>query len=178
MGALKEIPRLVTDRLLLRAHEVQDFGACAAMWGDPEVVRHISGMPSTAQQTWSRMLTYAGLWRLLGYGYWALVERASGAFAGDVGFADFKREMTPSIAGLPEAGWVLARAMHGKGYASEAVAAMVAWADEHIDAVRSVCIVDPRHSASIRVADKNGYRAIASADYRGPVTLFERQRRR
>ncbi|MDQ2817462.1 MAG: GNAT family N-acetyltransferase [Candidatus Eremiobacteraeota bacterium] len=176
MGSRNDVPRLVTDRLVLRAHATDDFAACAAMWSQPQVVRHIGGMPSKPQQSWSRMLTYAGLWRFLGYGYWAIVERDGGAFVGDAGFADFKREMTPSIAGLPEAGWVLAPAMQGKGYASEAVAAMLAWADEHIDAERSVCIVDPDHRASVRVAEKNGYREIAQADYHGPVTLFARDR--
>ena len=61
-----------------------------------------------------------GLW------FWALVEKATGAFAGDLGFAEFKREIEPSIQGVPEIGWVLAPHAQGKGYATEAVRAVVA----------------------------------------------------
>src|SRR5664279_3377723 len=32
---------LTTERLILRIHAVTDLDACAAMWGDPEVVKFI-----------------------------------------------------------------------------------------------------------------------------------------
>jgi len=81
-------PALETDRLVLRVHRLDDLAACAAMWADPLVTRHIGGKPSTPQATWLRMLRYPGLWALLGFGYWAVEEKATGAFVADVGFAD------------------------------------------------------------------------------------------
>ena len=74
-----------------------------------------------------RLLRYGGMWPMLGYGYWAIEEKASGALVGDIGYADFMREMTPPLDGMPEMGWVLASSAHGKGYASEALAAISAW---------------------------------------------------
>ena len=44
----------------------------------------------------------------MGFGFWALEEKATGAFAGEMGFAEFKREIDPPILGTPEIGWVLA----------------------------------------------------------------------
>jgi len=41
------IPIVETARLILRAHGAADYDACVAMWADPLVVRHISGVPST-----------------------------------------------------------------------------------------------------------------------------------
>ena len=67
------------------------------------------------------MLRYAGHWQWMGFGFWALEEKSTGAFAGELGFAEFKRELEPSIQGIPEIGWVLAPHAHGKGYATEAV---------------------------------------------------------
>ena len=74
-------------------------------------------------------MRYRGLWPVLGYGYWAVEETASGRFVGDVGFADFHRVLEPSIRGVPEMGWVLAPEVHGNRYASEAVTAALHWLD-------------------------------------------------
>src|SRR5262245_47469463 len=133
----EDIPTIETARLRLRGHRVEDLGDCAAMWGDAAVVRHISGRPSSTEDSWERILRYAGLWALLGYGYWAVEEKASGRFVGDVGFADFKRAVQPSFAGAPEIGWVLATWAHGRGFATEAVRAAVAWGDRHFGAMRT-----------------------------------------
>src|SRR4030088_1463697 len=101
------VPSIETARLRLRSHQLEDFAPSVAMWSDPAVYRYISGKPSTPQQVWSRLLGYTGHWTLLGFGYWVVEEKATGTFLGEVGFADFKRDIEPSIAGIPEIGWVL-----------------------------------------------------------------------
>jgi RimJ/RimL family protein N-acetyltransferase len=151
-------PVLDTPRLVLEGHPLGDFDALAAMWAEPAVVTHIgNGQPSTPRDAWMRMLAYRGLWPLLGYGYWAIREKASGRYVGDLGFADFHRAVEPSIRGVPEAGWVLAGWAHGKGYASEALAHALAWLDAQQRFERSVCLIAPANVASIRVAQKAGY---------------------
>jgi len=145
------------------------------MWADPVVTRHIGGRSSTPEESWSRLLRYAGLWPMLGFGYWAVEERATRRFVGDVGFADFHREMTPPIGDAPEAGWVLASWSHGMGYATEAVRAVLAWSDAHLAAAQTACIIDLNNAPSIRVATKCGYVESARADYKGsPLILFRR----
>jgi RimJ/RimL family protein N-acetyltransferase len=62
----------------------------------------------------------------LSYGYWAVEEKTSGRYVGELGFADFKRDIVPSIEGMPELGWALVPQFHGKGYATEALRAAVA----------------------------------------------------
>ncbi|NNN06622.1 MAG: GNAT family N-acetyltransferase [Elusimicrobia bacterium] len=174
---MADIPVLETPRLRLRAHALKDFPGCAAMWADPAVTRHIGGQPSTEPQTWARMTSYRGHWELMGFGYWALEEKETGLYVGELGFADFKRDLEPSIKGIPEAGWALVSSRHGRGYATEALRAIVSWADRHLAAARTVCIIGPAHSASIRVADKCGYRRLQDARYRGePTILFGRDR--
>jgi hypothetical protein len=75
------------------------------MWADPAVTRFIGGVPSTKQQTWSRLLAYVGHWPIMGFGYWAIEERTTGEFAGEIGFADFKRDTIPAMKDVPELGF-------------------------------------------------------------------------
>lgn len=166
-----------TDRLRLRPHVADDLRASWAMWSDPQVYRYILPAPSNEQQAWSRILAYAGHWVLADFGYWAVEERSSGVFVGEVGFADFKRDVTPSICGLPEMGWVFRSAQHGMGYATEGARAALAWADQLLPAARTVCLMHPDNAASIRVAEKVGYRQTHLAnDNNSPNLLFERPR--
>jgi len=119
------VPVIDTDRLTLRGHRLEDFSACAAMWGDSEVTRYIGGKPFSPEEVWTKVLRYVGHWSLLGFGYWVIQEKLSGRFVGEVGFADFKRDIKPSLEGVPEIGWVLASWASGKGLATEAVRAAV-----------------------------------------------------
>jgi len=174
----RQAPRLETERLVLRAHAPSDFAASAALWSDCEVVRHLGGGVSTPHQAWMRMLRYPGLWAMLGYGYWALEDKASGDFAGEAGLAEFKREMSPSIEGVPEAGWIIAPQFAGRGLATEALRAILAWADEALETPQTVCIIDPANAASIRVAEKCGFSAPAKARFGGSETLLLRREKR
>ena len=147
------------------------------MLGDAEVVRHLGATPFSREEAWRRTLCAPGLWALLGYGYWAVERRDDGAMIGQIGFADFKRDMSPSIEGLPEMGWTFAPAVHGRGYAGEAVAAGLAWADASLRAPEIVAIVDPANAPSIRVAERAGFAGREEAVYRGePILLFRRRR--
>jgi RimJ/RimL family protein N-acetyltransferase len=166
------VPVLHTERLTLRGHRAEDFDDAFAMWSDPEVVRHISGTPSTQTQTWMRILSYAGHWALLGFGYWAIIESETGRFVGEAGFADFKRDIAPSMKAVPELGYVLAPFAYGKGYATEAVRSVLAWGDAHFNNPRTVCMIAPENAASLRVAEKCGYRIFEQATFVGEPALF------
>lgn len=172
-----DVPVLETGRLRLRAHRVEDLEPCVAMWSEPEVTRFTIGEPSPAPRTWSRLLAYRGHWAVLGFGYWAVELKATGLYVGEVGFADFKRGLHPSLEEFPEAGWALTPLAHGKGYATEALEAALAWADARFP--RTVCIIHPHNHASLRVAEKVGYRRFAeTAKPEEPDLLLARDRRR
>jgi RimJ/RimL family protein N-acetyltransferase len=170
------VPELTTERLVLRGHRLEDFDDSCAMWGDAEVCRFIGGQPSTAEEVWSRLLRYAGHWAMLGFGYWVIEDRASGRFAGEAGFFDLNRAVDPPFNGAPEIGWALAPWAQGRGMASEAIAAVTAWGDAQFGSARTVCMIAPANTPSVRVADKAGYREYARATYKGsPTVLYERK---
>ena len=169
------VPVLETERLILRRHRLDDFPPAASMWGDSAVTRHVGGRPITGQEVRARVMPYVGHWELMGYGYWAIEERASGQFVGEAGFADFHRAMEPSLQDVPELGWVIAPHAQGRGYATEAALAAVAWGERRFGGAKTACLIHPENTASIRVASKVGYREVQATTYKGhPIVLFER----
>jgi len=173
MTAADRVPVLESERLLLRGHRADDLAASFAMWSDLDVVRHVGGRPSSEEESWRRLLQFAGLWATLGYGYWLVDEKGSGRSAREVGFGDFRRVLDPPLGAVPEAGWVLSPWCHGSGYATEAVRAVLAWSDSRFS--RTVCLIAPDNAPSIRVAEKSGYREFARSTYKdAPAILYER----
>jgi RimJ/RimL family protein N-acetyltransferase len=169
------IPTLETERLILRGHGVDDFASCVALWSDPVVVKFIGGgQPATEEQAWARLLRYVGHWDLLGFGFWAMFERATGEFVGEIGAADFRRDITPPIGNL-ETGWVLARSAHGKDYATEALRCVLAWLDDTFPGKPTVCVIDPGNIASLGVAKKVGYEQIGTRTYHGDEVMILRR---
>ena len=175
MSASPSVPVIETQRLRLRGHRLDDFEACAALWGDALVTRFIGGKPSTREESWARLLRNVGHWSLLGFGYWVVEDRVTGQFAGEIGFSDLKRDITPSLEGFPESGWVLLPHAHGRGFATEAVRAILAWGDTQFAGRQTACIINPDNAASIGVAQKCGYREFARTTYKdAPTVMFRR----
>jgi len=88
------------------------------------------------------------------WGHWQVVERSSGLVIGGIGF------MGPPIEGEVEIGYGLAPAYQGRGYATEAAAAGVAYAAK-VGAVTAVVAgADSDNVASQRVLEKVGFRCV------------------
>lgn len=168
-------PLLHTDRLILRPHGLADYPACCALWSDEAVVRHIGGSPQDAQAVWFRLLRYAGMWSLLGYGMWVMEDRATGTMIGEAGLLSAARGL-PELDGVPEAGWVLGPQAWGRGLATEAMAAVLGWADVSLDAIAIRCIIEPENGASIKVAAKLGFAVLGDAVLGGKaIRMFDRR---
>jgi RimJ/RimL family protein N-acetyltransferase len=167
------IPILETSRLILRPFALRDFDAYAAIWADEAVTRWTGGgRPVARDEAWLRFLRLPGHWELMGYGFWAVEEKTSGAMIGEVGFIDLKRDYDPLVNGVPEIGWVLAASSQGKGYATEAAQACVRWGAEHFGPIRVIAAVNVENVASIRVAEKCGFSECLRSEFHGRKAVF------
>lgn len=167
-------PVIETDRLRLRRHRADDLEARIAITGDPHFMRFVGGVYDR-QENWARILRYVGHWTIFGYGLFAVEDRASGRYVGDVGLAHFQRGLGDDFDDAPEAAWMMAEETSGRGYATEAMAAAITWHERSFGAHRQVCIVDPANAASLAVAAKLGFRPFRSGLNRGhEVLLHER----
>jgi RimJ/RimL family protein N-acetyltransferase len=172
MGAA---PVLETERLILRPFQAEDVATQAAMMGDPAVMRHIGGHGLSREDAWRKLLCGAGCWPIFGWGYWAVARREDGVMIGQLGFADFKRDIHPNVEGIPEMGWLFAAEAGGQGHATEAGRAALEWIDAAHGRPDVVAIIDAANQRSIRVAEKLGFDESGPATYRGePVLLFRR----
>lgn len=175
------VPILETERLRLRALTLADFPAHCALWADPDVARYTSGKPNTAEESWGRMMRHAGQWSMLGFGFWLVEERSTGAFVGEVGLFDNQRDLiypdgTTRPLDTPEIGWILSPAMHGRGYATEAVLACLAWAAGRFIASEVSCLIEPANAPSLNVAAKMGFMLRETLTYREkPILLLVRE---
>lgn len=173
---MSAIPVLQTERLILRGHALDDFPAYAAMWADSEVTRFIGGKPLSEEEAWSKFMRMAGQWTMLGFGFFAVEERASGRFIGETGFVEGHRAIEPSLIGVPEIGWGFVPAVHGKGYAFEAALAARDWGIKRFGPVAMRCIIAPQNVASIRLAQKLGFTELLHTFYHdSPTVMFERK---
>ncbi|WP_321487852.1 GNAT family N-acetyltransferase [uncultured Hyphomonas sp.] len=167
-------PTLTTDRLILRPFEEADYPHAVAMWGDADVVRYIGGVTRSPQDVWFACVRGRGMWDIKGFGNWSVIDRETGAYLGESGFADFMRGIQPDLSQWPEAGWAFARASWGRGIGSEAVSLMHSWLDENHPG-KSVCIIDEDNVGSRRVAEKAGYMLWTMSKLRDhPVTVYHR----
>lgn len=164
---------LKTARLLLRPHQLDDFPAMLRLWSNPDVTRFIAGnRPLTREEVWQRLLRYAGLWPLLGFGYFAITDRQTGAFLGEAGLADFRRQIEPSLDGYAEAGWALLPDHWGNGLSAEAMSAILEWYATTPDPRPVACIINLENAVSIRLARKIGFKERAQAEYNGNPCLM------
>lgn len=164
-----------TSRLILRPHRIADFEDWYAMFRDRDLFRFISAPAPTREDAWNRLLRYAGHWALLGYGLFAVTDRADGRFLGEVGLADFHRGLGPDFDGVPEAAWIMSRATHGRGLAQEAVRAAHDWLARAHAPARTVCLIQPDNAPSLRLAQHLGYRIFGRTTYRDvPCLMLDR----
>ncbi len=172
---IRSAPRLETERLILRDFVRDDLDALAATLGDPEVVRHLTGEPISREDSLRRLFMAAGQWPTIGMGMWAVERKSDGRLVGHVGFFDMQRDMQPSIADLPEMGWIFDRSVHGQGIAYEACVAALAWLDATYGPVDVPAIIGVGNIASLKLAEKLGFVREADVAYKGePIALVRR----
>jgi ribosomal-protein-alanine N-acetyltransferase len=140
---------LGTERLLLRPVTLADAPAIFRYAADPLVTHHlVFATHRTMVEAVAFTQRCMHCWEDGSANPWAIVRRDGGDVIGTI-----ELRLRPPRA---EFGYALARAWWGRGYATEAARAVVAWAIEQpaIHRVWTTCAVD--NAASARVLEKAG----------------------
>ena len=146
---------LETERLVLRRFTEADVDHLFDLDSDPEVMRFLTGGKPTPREvirneTLPRILHYYE--RFEGFGFWAAIERSTGAF---LGWFEFR---PPEGSGPDEAelGYRLRRSAWGKGYATEGSRALIRKGFTELGVQRVVAETMAVNIASRRVMENAG----------------------
>ena len=145
---VQSIPRLTTERLILREPVAADFPAYARFLASPRAER--MGGPYTLQAAWGIFCHDVAGWALFGHGALKLDLRATGECVGQVEINH--GPLFPE----KELGWLVYEGYEGQGYATEAAAKLRDWAARVLGFDRLVSYVDARNARSIAVAERLG----------------------
>jgi RimJ/RimL family protein N-acetyltransferase len=149
-------PTVQTERLVLRRWRATDAAALAAINADPEVMRFIGRGAVLGRGLSDDLLArFEREWRERGFGLWAVVERTAPDQL--LGFCGLTVPMfLPDVLPAVEVGWRLARSAWGRGVATEAARAALAFGFEEHGMHEIVAIINPGNVRSLRVAEKLG----------------------
>jgi RimJ/RimL family protein N-acetyltransferase len=144
-----------TERLLLRGWKPEDHAPFAAICGDPEVMRYIgNGSTRTPDDAARYIGAFEREWTERGFGLFAVESKQTGGLIGFTGLSwpGFLPEVLPSI----EIGWRFSKPSWGKGYASEAASAALAFGVNELGITDIVSIYQIGNGASARIMQKLG----------------------
>lgn len=155
-------PILETERLTLRELVPADIDFLASMMADPQVSHHYD-------RRFSRQAADEWLHRQIeryhndGHGLWLAAEKATCLPVGQVGL------VLQTIEGQKraEVGWLLDRPHWGKGYATEAAAAVRDAAFTRWNYPEVISLIRPTNTPSQRVAERIGMKPGPKVWYNG-----------
>jgi RimJ/RimL family protein N-acetyltransferase len=150
---------LETDRLILRRFTEDDVDVLVDLDSDPEVMRYVTGGQATPREEVESVFLPAFLGyyqRFAGYGFWAAIEKASGAF---VGWFHFRPAKGCPI-DEPELGYRFRLSAWGKGYATEGSRALIHKGFTELGAKRVWAETMAVNVRSRRVMEKAGLRFV------------------
>ncbi|HUQ34543.1 MAG TPA: GNAT family N-acetyltransferase [Pyrinomonadaceae bacterium] len=180
-------PEVETERLRLRAFTPEDLNDLHLIFGDPQVMKYISGgTPRSREETEIGMGRTIEGWQRRGFGFWAVTSKDDDKLIGYCGL--ILLENTTEI----EVAYGFKRSQWGKGFATEAARACLRFGFEELKLERIVAVVNHGNVASQRVLEKLSmtyrrevhhygadlmYYDISSADYNPDVAPYALSRR-
>jgi RimJ/RimL family protein N-acetyltransferase len=146
------LPDVETRRLVLRRFQRADLDALTTIFEKPEMWRFPYGRGFTRAETAMFLEAQIAEWDACRLGCWIATEKATDRVVGYVGLSvpHFLPEVLPAV----EVGWRLARAAWGRGIATEAARAALAFGFGELGMREIIAIVDPSNRRSLRVCAK------------------------
>ena len=156
---------LETPRLILRKPAEGDAGLQFRVLNTPAVMAHIGGVKTLAEIE-ERHARIAASFARDEFGFLMMIEK-SGEL---VGYCGLKRVDSPLArnVGDHEMGWLVREDRWRRGYAEEAMRAVLGWAFGPVGAPRVVALTSPANEPSWRLMEKLGMERRRDLDFDDP----------
>lgn len=158
---------LTTERLVLRQIAPGDLELHMQHLNTPAVMAHLGGVMPRARIAEKHART-ADLWAQSGFGFMMLWERRSGELVGHCGMKRVDNPLAPNP-GDHEIGWLVREDRWRRGYAHEAMRAVVDWGFTAFAAPRIVALTVEKNVASWRLMEKLGMIRAPELDFNDPA---------
>jgi len=142
-----------TERLVARQLSLMDLPALTKILSDPEVMKYSVRGVCNEDATRKFIDWCIGSYSSHGIGPWALLEKKSGDL---IGFCGVGPELIDDVEEI-NLGYRLARRFWSQGFATEAVNGVMSYAFDQRHCESVVVIIEPEHTASVRVTEKAGF---------------------
>lgn len=153
-GFFTELPRLETERLVLRPVTLDDVPAVHQYCSDPDVARYTTWHPHRSlAESQAYVIAVQDQYRRDEPSPWGVEHRGERVLIGTCGFVARTPEHHRA-----ELGYTLARPYWGQGYMTEAARAVIEYAFTNLDVNRIQAMCDAENLASARVLEKSGMR--------------------
>lgn len=151
---------LETERLFLRRFTETDVNAVFALRSDADMM-HFIRQPQNRNESVNWLQLVSSLWETEKIGFCAVVEKASGRLIGWCGLWRLKET------GETEVGYAIAKPFWGKGLATEAAGAFLAYGFETLRLDKIVAVAVPENAGSRRVMEKLGMKFDYTGEFYG-----------
>jgi [ribosomal protein S5]-alanine N-acetyltransferase len=158
---------LTTPRLDLEPVVRDDVDVLWAIWREPAVRRYLFDDVPVTRERVEQILDEILPSAVHGLGLWLTRERGSTRAVGVVGLRHTHVTHDPTLAGTVEVLVALESAVWGRGYATEALRAMLDHAFGTLGLAQLVAVVDVPNEASHRVIARLGF--TPTGEHQGPV---------
>jgi RimJ/RimL family protein N-acetyltransferase len=146
-----EIPRLDTQRLLMREFGPADLDRLAEMLSNPQVMRFMpGGQPVPRERAAAALHNIGREWQERGYGRWAVVPKVEATLIGWCGLG-----YVPELDEI-EVLYLFDQPYWGRGFATEAAYASLCYGFATLKLERIIALAVPENVASRRVIEKSG----------------------
>jgi RimJ/RimL family protein N-acetyltransferase len=152
-----------SPRLHLRTFRDQDWSGLHEYYADAECTRYTTLQPLSEEESRRMLAAMMRHWQRMGYGPYAVEDKASGSVLGIVGLW-YPRQWPE-----PEIKWALARRHWGRGYAAEAARAVQAMAACHMPELHLISLIHRHNGPSIRLARAVGATLEKELPFRGDI---------
>jgi RimJ/RimL family protein N-acetyltransferase len=160
--------RLETLRLRMRPVQPRDLDSLSALNGDPYKMKYISP-PLSRHQVQEALDWMIEEWHRIGYGWFAIFEKSSRAFVGQVGLQCF--EYDPRSAET-ELAFVIKKSAWGRGYAREAAGEVLRFGFERHQFEKIVSVIAPENPAPQAILRKLGFSCTGERTAYGHRVLY------